>query len=66
MKHRWHPTYYTKKEILEMDNHALLNAYAQAIQDETNAHNHYATGITQKQLKQHEWMYEELLSRMKK
>ena len=66
MRHRWHPNYYTKKEILEMDNYQLLNAFANAVVDETNAQNNYKTGVTQKQVKQMEWFREELLTRMGK
>lgn len=66
MRHRWHPTYYTKKEILEWDNYQLLNAFAMAITEETNAQNHYETGVPAKLTKQIEWMREELLVRMGK
>lgn len=65
-KAKWHPGYYTKKEILELDNHQLLNAFAASIADETNAQNKLARGIPAKLTKQIEWMREEILTRMGK
>lgn len=65
MKYRWSPVYYSKKEILEMDNVRLLNAFEGSICDETRAQNHLAKGIPAKLTKQIEWIRDELLTRFK-
>ena len=63
-KQKWAPTYYTKKEILEMDNIKLLNAFEQAIVDSVKATNfraHYPAKLS----KQIEWLRDELWTRMR-
>lgn len=64
MKMYWKPEYYTKKEILEMDNVKLLNAYTAACCDEVKAHNSKPS-VPLKLLKQIEWMRDELLTRFR-
>lgn len=63
-KQKWSPTYYTKKEIIEMSDHKLLNAFEQSAGDDVKAVNfcaHYPLKLG----KQIEWMREELLVRLR-
>jgi hypothetical protein len=65
MRHqKWAPAYYTKREILEMDNISLLNAFEQAAGDSVIATNHRAH-YPAKLAKQIEWMRDELLTRLR-
>ena len=63
-KSRWAPYYLTKKEILQLEDYQLINAFEQAITDVTIQANCRAK-ITQKAAKNVEWIREELLTRLK-
>ena len=64
MANRWSPTYYSKKEILCMDNVQLLNALYTSARDETKAQN-FRDHIPAQLLKQTDWIREEILSRFR-
>jgi hypothetical protein len=62
-KSRTAPYYLTKKQIIEMKNQELVNAFEIAVTDLTIAQNCRAR-IPQKVAKQVEWIRDEILCRM--
>lgn len=63
-KSRTAPYYLTKKEIIGLEDHELVNAFEIAVTDLTIASNCRAR-IPQKVAKQVEWLRDELLVRLK-
>ena len=62
-KSRTAPYYLTKREIHELHNDALVNAFEIAVTDVVNAQNHRAS-VPAKMYAQAEWIREELLRRL--
>ena len=58
------PDYLTKKEIIGMANHQLVNAFERAVTNVVIMQNHRAR-VSQKAAKEVEWIRDELLQRLK-
>ena len=63
-KSKYAPDYYKKSEIIVLENNQLLNAFERAIINVCIMENHRAK-VTQKAVKELEWIREEILSRLK-
>lgn len=65
MAYRWSPEYFSRKEIREMTDAELLNAFEGSIIDETKAQN-FRDHVPPKLSRQVEMIREELLNRLRK
>lgn len=63
-KSKWAPDYLTKKEVLQLENYQLVNAFERAVTNIVVMENCRAK-VTQKAAKELEWVKEELLTRLK-
>lgn len=62
-KGRWSPTYYTKKDIVEMSDDVLVDVFEQCSYD-VSLSTTLCKGIPKKLSKQHLWIRNELLTRL--
>lgn len=64
MRYVWKPSYYSKREVENMDNEGLVDAFEGAVVDLVQCQN-YRNHVPAKLAKQIEWMKNELCERMK-